>query len=84
LILVRSFLVLYYARQTREKTTGLGKPTIFLALGPPSCGKRLPKFENDPTIDLESGNALFVGKDTLQMLDANRGDGFDLVLEWTA
>merc|ERR1712093_531540 len=31
--LERSFLVLYCARQSRERSTGLGKVTIFLALG---------------------------------------------------
>jgi hypothetical protein len=81
---VRSFLVLYCARQIRGETTGLGKVTIFLALGPPSCGKRLPRFENDPTIDLESGDAFLAGKVSPQMLNTNRGGSFALVLEWTA
>ena len=82
--LVRSFLVLYCARQTRKKNTGLGKVTIFLALGPLSCGNGLPKFENDAGKDLASGDALLVGNDTQHLLDANRGGGFALVSDWTA
>jgi hypothetical protein len=82
--LVRSFLVLYCSRQTRKKNTGLGKVTIFLALGPLSCENGLPKFENDPSKDLTSGDALLVGNDTQHWLDTNRGGGFALVSDWTA
>jgi hypothetical protein len=75
--------VLYCARQTRIKNTGLGKVTIFLALGPLSCANGLPKFENDLGQYLQSGDALLVPNDTRQMLDTNSGGGFALVSDWT-
>lgn len=64
--------------------TGLGKATIFLALGRLSAANGLPKFENDQNKDLESGDALLVPHDMPQMLDENKGGGFALVSDWTA
>lgn len=76
--------MLYCARQSREINTGLGKVTIFLALGPLSPANGLPKFGNDKNVDLESGDALLVANDMPQMLDKNGGGGFALVSDWTA
>jgi hypothetical protein len=81
--LERSFLVLYCARQRRQVNTGLGKVTIFLALGPLSPANGLPKFRNDQSEELESGDAVLVANDIQQMLDKNGGGGFALVSEWT-
>jgi hypothetical protein len=75
--------VLYCARQTRIKNIGLEKIIILLILGPLSCENRLPKFENNLSKNLESGDALLVGKDTLYILDIYSGGGFTLVLDWT-
>jgi hypothetical protein len=81
--LERSFLVLYCARQSRKINTGLGKVTIFLALGPLSLANGLPKFGSNQNEDLESGDALLVANDIPQMLDKNGGGGFALVSDWT-
>ncbi|CZS92513.1 uncharacterized protein RAG0_03126 [Rhynchosporium agropyri] len=61
--LERSFLMLYCARQSKERTTGVGKVTIFLALGPLSPTNGLPRFRNNPSNDLGSGDALLVAHD---------------------
>ena len=71
--------MLYCARESKEVNTGLGKVTIFLALGPLSVRNGLPKFGNDPSPDLASGDAVLVGKDIPQILDMNKGGGFALV-----
>ena len=76
--------MLYCARENKKITAGLGKVTIFLALGPLSVGNGLPKFGNDPDQDLTSGDVVLVGSDVAQMLDTNRGGGFALVSDWTA
>lgn len=81
--LERSFLVLYCARESKKVNTGLGKVTLFLALGSLSLGNGLPKFGNDPSQHLTSGDVVLVGNDTPQMLDANKGGGFALVSEWS-
>ena len=77
-------MVLYCARQSRKINTGLGKVTIFLALGPLSLANGLPKFGRDEINELESGDALMVANDMPQMLDQNSGGGFALVSDWTA
>jgi len=82
--LERSFLVLYCARQSRKRSTGLGKVTIFLALGRLSPANGLPKFRDYPSEDLGSGDALLVAHDVQQMLDKTGGGGFALVSDWTA
>jgi hypothetical protein len=76
--------VLYCARRTRKRNKGLGKVTIFLALGPLSCENGLPKFENDPDKVMASGDALLVGSDMPQLLDVHEGGGFALVSDWTS
>jgi hypothetical protein len=76
--------VLYCARESKKVNTGLGKVTIFLAIGPLSVVNGLPKFGNEPSQNLISGDAVLVGNDTPQILDRNRGGGFALVSDWTA
>ena len=76
--------MLYCARESTKVNTGLGKVTVFLALGPLSMRNGLPKFGNEPSQDLVSGDAILVGKDTPQILGMNSGCGFALVSDWTA
>jgi hypothetical protein len=82
--LVRSYVVLYCARHNRTRNKGLGKVTIFLALGPLSCENGLPRFENNPDKDMASGDALLVRNDMPQLVDLHKGGGFALVSDWTS
>lgn len=63
---------------------GLGKVTIFLALGRLSWENGLPQVgENSASRDLMSGDAVVVRSNTPQILDKNDGGGFALVSDWS-
>ncbi|KAH8586157.1 hypothetical protein B0O99DRAFT_84397 [Bisporella sp. PMI_857] len=82
--LQKSFLVLYCARELKKINTGVGRVTIFLALEKLSFENGLPKFGNNAeSYELQSGDTILVGKNTLHILEKNNGEGFALVSDWS-